>query len=67
MTTAGFAGRPRPRAFSTALMHVLTGSMNEASSKLILSGIATMPRSATHGIARAYWANPPPLGQQIPP
>ena len=50
------------RAFSTALMQVFTGSMNEASSKLISSGMASIPRSAIQGIARTYWAKPPPLG-----
>jgi hypothetical protein len=52
------------RAFSTALMQVFTGSMNEASSKLTSSGTATIPRWATQGKARTYCANPPPLGSK---
>src|SRR6202795_2977507 len=50
------------RAFCTALTIVLIGSMNVASSKLTLSGSATIPRSATQGIAFTYSPNPPPFG-----
>src|SRR5258707_13740692 len=50
------------RAFCTALTIVLMGSINVASSKLTLSGSATIPRSATHGIAFTYSPNPPPFG-----
>src|SRR5260370_40652608 len=50
------------RAFCTAFTMVLIGSINVASSNLPLSGNATTPRSATHGIAFTYSPNPPPFG-----
>src|SRR5580704_12210403 len=54
------------RAFCTAFTIVLMGSMKVASSKLTLSGNATIPRSATHGIALTYSPKPPPLGVKPP-
>ena len=50
------------RAFCTAFKMVLMGSMKVASSKVTLSGRATMPRSATQGMALTYSAKPPPFG-----
>src|SRR6266481_1576718 len=50
------------RAFCTAFKIVLIGSINVASSKLTLSGRATIPRSATQGMALTYSAKPKPNG-----
>ena len=54
------------RAFCTAFTIVLIGSIKVASSKLTLSGSATMPFSATHGMAFTYSPNPPPFGVNPP-